>query len=287
MSTRGRDANLNFKHLSTSSTSRVLVDLGSDWMIIVLAYLFYFRFPRVPSFILLIVISGIEWHRLAVLGHDAIHFLLFKRRAVNDFIANLFCFYPLMVTVTGFRTFHFEHHRSLGTSRDPELKIKKGRLYSRPLLRRQFALVALLDSIGFGSTELVQFIWYSMPVKKRDLVGLAMFWAAAAVLFWHLNLLRIVFFHFLSLFTSFWIVFRIRNWSEHTGIEDTYRFKCNWLWRYSCFPHNTWCHFEHHKWSSIPYLNLPKARAFDKATPILSISQLFDFFGRTGGPGTL
>jgi hypothetical protein len=45
-------------------------------------------------------------------------------------------------------------------------------------------------------------------------------------------------------------------------------------------PHNTWMHWEHHEWPAIPFWNLPQARELETTTPVISIWELFRFYGR-------
>jgi fatty acid desaturase len=59
------------------------------------------------------------------------------------------------------------------------------------------------------------------------------------------------------------------------GKETSHRFKPGLLSRFLFFPHNTFCHYEHHKWPQVPYYYLPKVRELDKGKPVIAISGLF------------
>jgi fatty acid desaturase len=86
--------------------------------------------------------------------------------------------------------------------------------------------------------------------------------------------------HFVSVITFMWVVFRLRNWSEHVNAHLTHRVVGNWVWNYCVAPHNTLYHFEHHEWPSIPYYNLPQARSLDMEAAVISLRELFAIFGR-------
>lgn len=259
----------------------MIFDIAWNWAMILAAYGVYFWRPSVPTLILAIVFSGIHWHRLAIMGHDAAHFLFFKNRLLNDAVANLLCFYPLTSTIEGYRDWHFVHHRTVGTSEDPELAFKKGRLYERPVSRKRFLGVALLDCLGLGARELTILIRVIAPKKVAHQLPLLAYWFIVLALLWETGYWEILCIHVLSMFTAFWAVFRVRGWSEHVAIEGTHRFSAHPIFQYVFFPHKTWCHYEHHQWPSIPYRNLPAARELERTPPVLTLEELFDYFAET------
>jgi Fatty acid desaturase len=56
--------------------------------------------------------------------------------APGDLLANTLCEWPLMSNLSGYRAFHFEHHRKVGTPDDPELihKNNEWRILNIPVL---------------------------------------------------------------------------------------------------------------------------------------------------------
>jgi fatty acid desaturase len=80
--------------------------------------------------------------------------------------------------------------------------------------------------------------------------------------------------------TAFWAVFRLRMWTEHVGTRETYRVSVSWWQRALYLPHNTWYHYEHHRWPSIPYWNLPRARALDRSEPVIPLNKLLASYSK-------
>ncbi len=73
---------------------------------------------NVPVFATAIVLIGGLQHRLAGLGHEASHYSLMRHKFLNDLIADLFCFFPIIGTVHFYRLFHMAHHQF---TNDPDL----------------------------------------------------------------------------------------------------------------------------------------------------------------------
>lgn len=55
-------------------------------------------------------LTGCFLHRIALLGHEASHYLLLKNRKWNDILADLLCFFPLWSTLVSYRQKHTGHH---------------------------------------------------------------------------------------------------------------------------------------------------------------------------------
>ena len=50
--------------------------------------------------------------------------------------------------------------------------------------------------------------------------------------------------------------FRLRLWLEHQGTPETHRLHLNFWQAALLAPHNSWLHWEHHTWPTIPYHRL-------------------------------
>ena len=106
-----------------------LTDAAIDWLVIGgaladdPAYV-----PHFYTVLAGILIIGNRQHALAILGHDGTHYTLSRNAALNDFLTNLFCFWPLGLTVSGYRALHYAHHKNTGTENDPELGHKRMRV---------------------------------------------------------------------------------------------------------------------------------------------------------------
>ncbi|MDF1858712.1 MAG: fatty acid desaturase [Verrucomicrobiales bacterium] len=64
----------------------------------------------VPAGFLSILLVGAIQHRIALMGHEASHYLVHPNRRLNDAIAELFCFSPLFAIFSQYRARHLAHH---------------------------------------------------------------------------------------------------------------------------------------------------------------------------------
>jgi fatty acid desaturase len=135
--------------------------------------------------------------------------------------------------------------------------------------------------LGLGIIDLLKFMKAVFPSKRpQRMIGPVVLWLTFLALTLWLNCLWIFGLWAWSVVTGFWAVFRVRTWTEHVevppcGKETSHRFSAGRLARFFFFPHNTYCHYEHHKWPQVPYYNLLKIRNIDNSRPIRSLAELF------------
>ncbi len=87
-----------------------------------------------------LLIGGLQ-HRLAGLGHESAHYTLLKNRWANDWVGDLFCFFPIFATLHQYRVTHLAHHQFTNDwTKDPDLTDvgrPKG-VHEFPMTRTQF-----------------------------------------------------------------------------------------------------------------------------------------------------
>src|SRR5579864_8955593 len=115
------------RQLSARSLFPWLFDAAFDWMVIASALALIQLWPHIWTIAAGMLLIGNRQHALAILGHDGTHYTISRNGAVNDFLTNLLCFWPLGLTVSGYRTLHYAHHKHTGTEHDPELGHKRMR----------------------------------------------------------------------------------------------------------------------------------------------------------------
>lgn len=261
--------------------------LAADWAILLgsLLIVAYLENPWIlwPASL----VMGIQLHRLAILGHDGAHRLVWPGRPMlNDAISNVFVFFPLLASVDGYRRWHLGHHARTATRDDPERLIKHGRFYQRPMGSIGFSAMFLGDLVGMGFRELLVLAWVSRPKSKAQATGLVAWWAVAITLVWWSGYWMVLVCYFLGLGTSFWAVFRMRNWSEHIAVDNdirTHRFKASPLLRYVLFPYNTYMHWEHHRDPRRPWYALPMVRKKHPCPGINSVGEVWRHFAKPPG----
>lgn len=263
---------------------RWLRDLALDWSIIVAAFWLFAELDKpwylVPLFALII---GGRIHALGLLAHDGTHRLAFKNQRLNDWMTEIFVAWPLFVAVDhGYRPWHFAHHKLLGTDADPELlSYRAEEPYPGPVSWAKIRRYLITDLLGLGIIDLFKFIRAVFPFKKPSrFLGPLLLWLTFLGVTILLGLQWVFFLWVWSVLTGFWAVFRVRTWTEHidvepAGKESSHRFRVGPLARFFFFPHNTFCHYEHHKWPQVPYYHLPKVRELDQSRPVLWLSEVF------------
>jgi fatty acid desaturase len=174
---------------------------------------------------------------------------------LNDWLAEVFCLWPIATGLHGYRRWHLAHHRWLGTADDPEL-IVKARAHGNAMPDRLLKVKLIIcDFVGLGAVEILQAMRAIRPAQRRDVWGPILWHAAAlAILGWRFEALW-----FGSLFTSHWAIFRYRIWREHQGrdpfSDPTWNLAVRW-WEVPLLPHGVGYHHAHHASPSIPFHGL-------------------------------
>ncbi len=104
-----------------------LKDALLDWTVMIGAIILAGAWNNPAGYALAVLVVGNRQHGLALLGHDGTHYTLSHNRKLNDFLTNLFAWWPLLLTNGGYRALHNGHHKHLSTDHDPEIIHKKSR----------------------------------------------------------------------------------------------------------------------------------------------------------------
>ena len=264
--------------LRERSLPRFFALLAFDWTVIVGAFWAAAAFDHPLMYVAAWFIVGTRQHALGVLGHEGTHGLIHKNRRLNDWIARVFCFWPIFMPYEGYSPWHVAHHKYLGSDRDTENAVKAGPRFALPTRFASLVFTFISDLCGFGLRSMLFHVHEVRPQGRHSLAraygGAALGWALASALFVALDLWWIPALWFVALGTSFWAVFRVREYFEHTGTSATYRYHLGPIGRFCFCPNYIWVHYEHHKWPFIPCFRLLEARKLDDSVPVLSMWQL-------------
>jgi len=249
-----------------------------NWLCIALAGSFACWAENALAYAIAILVIGTRQHALVVLQHDGTHYHISRSKRLNNLAMDILTAWPLGFSSSGYRRYHFAHHRFLGREGDPELETY-GRFPRKWSAQANVCRLLFSDLIGFGVGELLG-LWSDI-MRSRDpearveryieIVGMLLWPAAMSALLvafgdWGL-FGRVAALWYVSLFTSFVAVFRLRAYTEHIGSEWTHRLQKPLLWqRLLYLPENTWLHWEHHTWPGIPLRRL-KSRTIRLAMP--------------------
>lgn len=247
-----------------------------DWIIIILSILLAGRENNPAAYFLALLVIGNRQHALAILGHDGAHFNVHKNRKINDFLSNLFCFWPLMITVDGYRALHLKHHKNNGTEHDPELMHKRARApqWDLPTTPLKILSYAAKDIFGYSLPDLMIIVTFSKPEKKSLIIPTILLHLAGNALLFSMGLWWVSAIWYLAIAATFMMFFRLRLWLEHQATDDTLRIHLNWWQKHLLAPHNIWLHWEHHKWPTVPYHQLENARKLSSEPTPISLAGL-------------
>jgi fatty acid desaturase len=200
---------------------------------------------------------------LAILGHEAAHRLLFKRRWLNDgvgrFLVAALSFTPLELS----RRSHLSHHRDELGPTEPDLGLYSGYPITRASLRRKLTRDAFFNSGWKNLKPLLRSFTKRASLKVTWPIALAqlvLFATTVAMGCWWLYPVL-----WLAPFMSVWrVINRLRAIAEHGGMAHsddkrmtTHVVRQTWLARFWIVPYNTGWHLAHHVDMGVPWRKLP------------------------------
>jgi len=241
------------------------------WGVIIGAVAMFILFPNPFSFILAFLLIGSRQHGMAILMHDAAHGVLFKTKALNEFVGKYLLGAPYGGDLASYRKYHLKHHRFTQSEDDPDLPLSSKFPISKASLRRklfrditgQTFLRLRLATLKMKQGETLD-IEGSDAFQKSSpwpylITNAIIFTALAAIGYWWLYFALWL----VPLMTWFFAVLRLRNISEHamttfddnplTHARTTYT---NILEKIFLGPYWVNYHVEHHAYMYVPCYRL-------------------------------
>jgi fatty acid desaturase len=268
------------KYLNERAAWPWLKDALLDWGVMIAAIILAGVWNNPAGYALAVLILGNRQHGLALLGHDGTHYTLSHNRQLNDFLTNLFAWWPLLLTNGGYRALHNGHHQHLSTDDDPEIIHKKSRApqWDLPAPLTRILAYAAKDLVGYSLPDFWIIVTFSKPPLKSDYFGLAAFHLVANALLLWAGLWWVPALWYGSLVTAFMMFFRLRLWLEHQGSDLAHRLDLK-AWEAALLaPHLSWHHWEHHQWPAVPYWKLPELRQLVPGQPLVTLAALIKFY---------
>lgn len=265
-------------------TWRWLFNCAFDYLCIIGAMIIAEMLDQLLFYGIALIVIGARQHALTLLGHDGAHKLVSKKSWMNEPLWRIFCAWVFVLGPNAYRQFHFKHHRYVGTDKDPEIKNKRiSNFWILPVSMQKMRITFFKDYCGIYLFQLKPFKTADVLLPTGiDLAGVIVLWATFISMVIVFDGWYYFFMWCFPMITTMWAVQRIRIWSEHTAISGTYRFQTNLWQRFLLFPHNTWCHWEHHKYPAIPFYYLPKIRQLDDSEKIFSsFADIVDIFSKS------
>ncbi len=245
------------------------------WGVIVGTWAIAVLFPHPLVVLAAIPIIGCRQLGLGILGHDGAHHLLFRNRALNDWVCEWLFNRPLMgASIVPYRNYHLTHHRYTQQPNDPDLKLSAPFPITRASFRRkvvrdltgQTALkqqaAAIRAALGPADDPLVHRVRRGLRRYAPNIAINAVFLGGFAITgHWYLYFLLWV----VPDITWRALISRVRNIGEHGAVPDdddrlrnTRTTHAGWLARTLVAPYFVNYHLEHHLLVSCPCYRLPR-----------------------------
>jgi len=264
------------------------------WGVVALCFALLAWQPHPLMWLAVLVVLGGRQLSLAIMMHDAAHGTLFKRRWLNDVLADCLCGSPLGLDIQRYKRHHQVHHGKTGTGEDPDRSLSApfpatraslARKFLRDLsgvsgLKREYGL--LLMNLGLLRWTVASDVqWLPQQGRSwRDYVsdGVRNSWKYLA---FHALLLGALaaaghawlYLAWLGAYLSTYSLFmRIRSMAEHACTEpgtdmlrNTRTTLAGLLARATVAPLRVNFHIEHHLMPAVPFHRLPAMHAMLRA----------------------
>ena len=248
------------------------LSVALDWGIVFGAMAMVAVWPNPLTIALALLLIGTRQLGMAILMHDAAHRALFRNRAVNDWVGNWLCAYPVWTDVKPYRPYHLKNHAKNYTAEDPDLGLVKPFPVTRASLKRKF-IRDLTGQTGWkrAKATLKRDLGRSKGNQSRTIGGVEHLYGVALtnlILFLVLLAAGHPLLYLLwvaAWLTTFQLVTRIRAIAEHAMAPDptdplrNTRTTLVRLWeRVLIAPNAVNYHLEHHLLMTVPHYNLPR-----------------------------
>ena len=259
------------KELYQVNTFRGIFSIASEWAFIIVAAYLCERFFNWPLYVLSVVFLGARLLALGLIMHESVHNLISKNKILNDFVAEVFCAWPLFISMRSYRVKHLAHHKVLNTEKDPDYVAKTDANWRFPMPLAKFIKLILIQLSGVGIFETFK-VMSSKQMKIRK-AKTPLWYQLSRILFYLCIITSFIYFDIGTLLVKYWIIpfatwtqvaNRLRRIAEHSGIDgkhlsmQTRTTKHSYITRLLLVPKNISYHCEHHLYPGIPCYNLPK-----------------------------
>jgi fatty acid desaturase len=247
------------------------------WVVIGASMAVFALWPNPLTFLAAVILIGSRQLGLAILMHDGAHGVLMRTKALNEWVSQWLCAYPVFSDTIPYRHYHLKHHRSTQQTDDPDLVLSAPFPIARASFRRKM-MRDITGQTGFkqrraqiraacgkpGEPFAARFATFRRKLGGpliANAVLLALFTAFGKppyyLMFWILPLLS-------------WqqVITRIRNIAEHAVVPDNDDLMRNarttyasWWERALVAPYWVNYHVDHHMLMYVPCYNLPKLHA--------------------------
>lgn len=248
-----------------------------EWALILASIVLCGRWWSPATYVFCVIWIGGRQHALGVLMHEGSHYRIFRNKAVNDWVSDLFLAWPILITTASYRANHWEHHKHTNTERDPDCMRKLFQMnrtdWEFPSTWGRLFFLFLKDLTAVSAFTMIKTVFFvsakdadarkksasPVPSWARLAFYSIVLGSAIAFGFWKPLLLL----WFVPYLTTFNLFLHIRSIAEHFATENenplnmTRTTVAAW-WEKLFFPKNINYHIEHHLYPSVPFYRLPE-----------------------------
>lgn len=260
-------------------------DVAGLWMIgwsyvpVVAVLALFHRWPTIVTFLFALLVIGFRMNALFVVVHESWHYNLFRSRKLNEWVGAALAGYPIVMPYFHDRTGHWDHHRYVGTVKDPDawawnwtdqergvfvrdlLALATGASYGLRIVRLLARMPPPPPSVGRPAKVSLQGAAARSEVPRIVAVHaviLAIFWSTIGW-YWYFPLWA---FPALSLFPA---IAMLREFLEHRrGALIVYRTGAVERFLLGCF--NFHLHAYHHAFASAAWFTLSVPAVRERST---------------------
>jgi fatty acid desaturase len=285
---------------------RSAVAVLQTWLIIAVTLGVALTHPSWALVLAAIVIIGTQQHALFILSHDAAHYRLFGKRAMNDLIGRI-CAAAAGLSMCTYRVIHRLHHNHLYGPQDPDIALHggypRGKWYLVKKLLKDLSGLTAVKTYGyfFGSpaksdtaasaldplADTSPRLRAAAHLDQKIVIALQI--ALPALMFWTGG------WKALALYLLLWVlpavtvlqaILRLRAVCEHGAVADLSspltaartHAPCaglDWLVaRALLFPHHVNYHIEHHMYPAVPHYHLKRLHDLLASRGVLDRSEV-------------
>jgi fatty acid desaturase len=218
--------------------------------------------------VVVFLLMGRAHAQFAALMHEAAHRLLFRNRAINDWVGRWLLGYPSFTPTDLYRRSHMAHHREEFGPDEPDIPLYRGYPISRASLRRKL----VRDATGRTGWKLFKGLPRAARLKAsagtqaRRIIAVQILLIAISIAVGHPWVYWLLWF---APYLTVWrVINRLRAIAEHGGMQrskdrrqTTHSVRQTWAARFALVPFHIGWHLAHHVDSGVPMAHLPAFHA--------------------------
>lgn len=259
------------KTFHTVQTWRGILAIVFEWAAIFLSAYLCEKYFSWLLYLVVVMFIGARLLALGFIMHESVHDLISKNEKLNDILAELFCAWPLLISMRSYRVKHLAHHKWLNTDEDPDYVAKFDPNWQYPMKKINFIKILLIQLSGFGIFETFRVMSSAQMKLKKDkaptwyhVLRIA-YYLAIISLFISFGKGRLLFMYWFVPFATWTqVANRLRRVAEHSAVKgfdlpmQTRTTKHGILARIFLAPKNISYHCEHHLYPGVPCYHLPE-----------------------------